>query len=51
MFRHGFLYQFFKLNQLKTTGVSPLLEEVQKFQMNIERLEAFESDQDEWDTL
>lgn len=44
MFRNGYLFQFFKLSKLESTRVSPSLEEVQKFQVNIDQFEGFESD-------
>jgi transcription elongation factor len=58
LFRHGFHYKYFKMNKLDHENVRPSLEEVQRFQLNMQSKAAegglvFDagSDLDEWDIL
>jgi transcription elongation factor len=55
MFRNGMLYHQFSLSKLVIENVCPMLEEVQRFQVDnsasSELLQTFDSDQDEWDLL
>lgn len=54
MFRNGFLYQEFRINKLVIEDVCPMLDEIRRFQVDMNLLEdnaAFESDLDEWDLM
>lgn len=54
MFRNGMLYHAFSLSKLDIENVCPMLEEVQRFQVDTAKLGdmvQFDSDQDEWDLL
>jgi transcription elongation factor len=55
MFRNGMLYHQFNTSKLVIENVSPMLEEVRKFQVDTtasnELLQTYDSDQDEWDLL
>lgn len=54
MFRNGMLYHQFNLSKLDIENVCPMLEEVQRFQVDnasFGEMVQFDSDQDEWDLL
>jgi transcription elongation factor len=53
-FRNGFLYHEFRISKLIIEDVCPTLDEIRKFQVDMNLLEdnaAFESDLDEWDLM
>ena len=53
-FRNGFLYHEFRISKLIIEDVCTTLDEIRKFQVDMNLLEdnaAFESDLDEWDLM